>query len=165
MQIVIKDADDYLAGAVEVVHIYKNLRTEFTYVFTAEDFVEAGGTYIVVTTSDSGPGSLWQALTIANAISGGTIQSSLPAGSVIELTSVLPTIIKDITLERNGLTLTRASSWTTSASVSQLLKISKPQGSSSAPTVTIRRGYTLRTDWRRITARQSIVVMLPLPQP
>jgi predicted outer membrane repeat protein len=82
---------------------------------------------------DSGSGTLRYALT--NAQDGDIISfSGVQAGiTAIELESPLPTITKSITIEGNGLTLTRAASWTTVDNTSQLLYIN-----SSSAEVTIR---------------------------
>ena len=60
---------------------------------------------------------------LTNAQDGDIIRfSGVTAGtSVIEVTSALPQITKSITIEGNGVTLTRADSWTDTNSTSQLL--------------------------------------------
>jgi predicted outer membrane repeat protein len=120
------------SGRSEVVHIYQNLTAEVTYVFDADDF----RVYRVTSNGDSGPGTLRQALTDVQAVAVGpqTIQVVLEPGAVIELASALPWITKSITVEGNGVTLTRAASWTASSNTSQLLYIN-----SSAAIVNIRR--------------------------
>jgi hypothetical protein len=108
-------------GLTEVVHIYQNLRARVEYVFSADDFRG----YRVSSAADTGPGSLRQALTNALSMTGGpqTIQVVLAPGAVIELGSALPAITKSLTIEGNGVTLTRAASWTAGSSSSQLLRI------------------------------------------
>jgi hypothetical protein len=54
----------------------------------------------------------------------------------ITLTATLPTLTKSVTIEGNGLTLTRASSWTASSATSQLLYIN-----STTAVVSISRVY------------------------
>jgi hypothetical protein len=65
------------------------------------------------------PGTLRYALT--NAQDGDVI--SIASGLTIQLTDALPQITKSITIEGNGLTLTRAASWTSTGDTSQLLLI------------------------------------------
>ena len=76
-------------------------------------------------TDASEAGTLRYALTQAEA--GETIRfSGVTAGETeIELTSALPTIAKNLTIEGNGVVLTRASSWTIINNSSQLLYINK----------------------------------------
>ena len=122
-------------GRMEVVHIYQNLSAAANYVFTDDDF----RAFRVTNTADSGPGSLRQALTDVLAVPGPqTIEVLTGAGSVIELQSVLPRITKGLTIEGNGVTLTRVSSWTASYS-SQLLYIRQSSSADPAAEVTIRR--------------------------
>jgi predicted outer membrane repeat protein len=63
---------------------------------------------------------------LTNAQAGDIITlSGVTAGTtVINLTSALPEITKSLTIVGNGVTLTRASSWTASSGTSQLLRIS-----------------------------------------
>jgi hypothetical protein len=69
------------------------------------------------------PGTLRYALTTAQ--NGDVIiLSGVTAGTTkIELGSALPEITKRLTIEGNGVTLTRAASWTASSQTSQLLRI------------------------------------------
>jgi len=76
-------------------------------------------TVSVTSSADSGADTLRRALT--NAQDGDII--SINTGLTIELTDVLPQITKSITIEGNGVTLTRAASWTTTSPTSQLLYI------------------------------------------
>jgi hypothetical protein len=125
----LKNTDGTSTGRVEVVHIYRNLEAEASYEFIADDF----RAFRVTTPANSGEGSLRQALTDALVMAAGPqlIQVLLEPGSEIELESALPTINKSMTIEGNGVTLTRAVSWSSS---SQLLYI---DGSGAA--VTVRR--------------------------
>jgi predicted outer membrane repeat protein len=63
---------------------------------------------------------------LAKAQSGETIRLSnvTPGQTVIKLTGRLPTIYRDITIEGNGVTLTRDAAWTTEDNNSQLMWIS-----------------------------------------
>jgi hypothetical protein len=137
LQVSLSRADGAVAGKAEVVYIYRGLTTETAtaeYTFTVGEFITPGTVNTTADTDENNVGSLRWAITQNNAsTSGGTIIISLPEGSVIELTSVLPAITKSLTIEGNGLTLTRASSWTSSDS-SQLLYIN-----STNVAVTIRR--------------------------
>jgi hypothetical protein len=76
---------------------------------TGEFFATAANTVYVTGTGDSGAGSLRQA--IADVPNGGTVQSELPAGSVIALDSTISGIKKSLVIEGNGVTLTRSSAW------------------------------------------------------
>jgi hypothetical protein len=105
LEVLLRNSAGASTGKSEVVHIYQNLvtRTDISrYTFSADDF----SAYLVTTTGDSGPGSLRQAL--ADAPAGKTIQIALEPGSVITLTSALPEITKSLTIEGNGVTLTRS---------------------------------------------------------
>jgi hypothetical protein len=130
LRVVLRNSAGAFTGRAEAVHIYQNLTAETElagYTFSAADF----SAYLVTTAADTGMGSLRQAL--SNAPAGQTIRVILEPGSVIELQSALPAITKSVTLEGNGVTLTRAASWTASSSTSQLLYIN-----SSSAEVTIR---------------------------
>jgi predicted outer membrane repeat protein len=119
LRAVLKNSAGASAGKTEAVHIYQNLtaKTDLAgYTFTGDDFKA----YLVTNTNNSGPGSLRQALDKAPA--GQTIRVMLEPGSVIELESRL-SISKGLTLEGNGVTLTRAASWTTVDPETQLLRI------------------------------------------
>jgi predicted outer membrane repeat protein len=118
LQVTLKNSSGTTAKS-EVVHIYRNLTAETAlarYTFTPEDF----SAYLVTNTNDSGQGSLYQALIDVPA--GQTIGIMLEPGSIITLQSVLPQINKNIIIEGNGVTLTRAASWTASET-SQLLYV------------------------------------------
>jgi hypothetical protein len=132
LRAVLKNGGGDSTGRTEVVHIYQNLRARVEYVFIADDF----RAYRVSSAADTGPGSLRQVLIDVLSITGGpqTIQVVLEPGTVIELGSALPEITKSLTIEGNGVTLTRAASWTTISATSQLLRIS-----GSTTEVVIRR--------------------------
>jgi hypothetical protein len=132
---VLLERDGEYAGKTEVAHIYGTMTAKMdpaAYTFASADFTA----WLVTTAGDSGPGSLRQALEDLNALTGmaPVIRVMLPPGSVIALESALPRITKSMTVEGNGVTLTRASSWTDSSDTSQLLRIS---GGDTA--VTVRR--------------------------
>jgi hypothetical protein len=114
-----------------VVHIYQNMSARSEYVFIADDF----RSYRVTSAADTGQGSLRQALIDAQTAAGGPqlVDILLGPGAVIELKSPLE-ITKSITIEGNGVTLTRAASWTTVSDTSQLLRIT-----GSAAEVLVRR--------------------------
>jgi hypothetical protein len=130
----IKDSDKSSSGRTEVVHIYQNLKSELSYTFIADDF----RVYRVTSSADSGPGSLRTALSnMAYASAVGdppTIQVLLEPESVITLESNLPPIQKSLIIEGNGVTLTRAASFTVINDASQLLRIT-----GGSANVTIRR--------------------------
>ena len=83
---------------------------------TVNDFTDGAS-------SNTTPGTLRYALT--NVLDGDVIRLSgvTPGTTTIELESALPVISKDITIEGNGVTLTRAASWTDSYNTTQLLSI------------------------------------------
>jgi predicted outer membrane repeat protein len=124
----LKNSDGTIAGRSEAVHIYQNMTSEAAFAFTTEDFT--GYLVTSATDTDSYPGTLRWAL--YNATDGASITIALPPGSVIELKGTLY-ISKSVTIEGNGVTLTRSPSWTTSDSSSQLCIIG------SFAQVTIRR--------------------------
>jgi predicted outer membrane repeat protein len=102
----------------EVVHIYKSLTTELALAFDDADF----RAFVALSSADSGPGTLRQALTDAMAGNGGAIMIDLPANDrVITLKSPLPEISKSIVLEGNGTVLTQKG--ITPSATSQLLRI------------------------------------------
>jgi predicted outer membrane repeat protein len=106
LRVVLRNSAGAAIGKTEVVHIYRNLTSETTgYSFTNDDFTA----YLVTNANDTGPGSLRQAL--SSVPEGQTIRVMLEPGSVIELESNLE-ISKNLILEGNGVTLTRAASWT-----------------------------------------------------
>jgi hypothetical protein len=76
------------------------------YAFTDASF---GATLYVTSAADSGPGSLRQAL--ADAEAGDTIRAALPPGSVIALESELISYTDALTIEGNGVTLTRGNGY------------------------------------------------------
>jgi hypothetical protein len=101
----------------EVVHIYKDMTTELALEFVDDDFKAV----VVVSSADSGPGTLRAALT-AVSTSGGAVVIDLPAGDrVITLLSVLPQITKAVVIAGGGATLTQ--SGITPGETSQLLRI------------------------------------------
>jgi predicted outer membrane repeat protein len=138
LRVLLKSSDGLYAGKSEVVHIYRNLTAENLledYTFTKKDF----NAYLVTTAADSGPGSLRQIL--EDTPWGQAVRVALEPGSVIELESPI-SIIKDVVIEGNGVTLTRASSWTETSNSSPLVRISDrvgERGSDDRATVTIRR--------------------------
>jgi hypothetical protein len=73
------------------------------YAFTDSDYSHIR---YVTSTANTGAGTLRQAIT--DAADGDTIQVTLPKGSVITLTTVLPNITKSLTIEGNGVTLTQS---------------------------------------------------------
>jgi hypothetical protein len=101
------EKDGVMAGKIEVAHIYHNMTTELELEFVDDDFKAL----VVVSSADSGPGTLREALTEAmTAVEGGaTILIDLPAHDrVITLTSgSLPEISKGLTIGGNGATLTQ----------------------------------------------------------
>jgi hypothetical protein len=104
----LKNSEGISIGRTEVAHIYQNLTATAQYQFTADDF----RAYRVTSAADSGPGTLRQAIADANALGGlRAIQILLPPGSVIELAEPLPVVAVGLTIEGNGVTLTRAPSW------------------------------------------------------
>jgi hypothetical protein len=116
LQVVLRDESGALAGRTEVAYVYQNLAVQAAYTFSADDF----RFYRVNSAADEGPGTLRQALRGAPA--GQTIRVTLEPGSVIELESPLA-INKSLAIEGNGVTLTRAASWTAQSETSQLLRI------------------------------------------
>jgi hypothetical protein len=74
--------------------------------------------------NDSGAGTLREALTDLQEHDIIRLTGVTQGTTAIELTSALPAITKSLTIEGNGVTLTRASSWTDSSETSQLLYIS-----------------------------------------
>jgi hypothetical protein len=92
--------DGITSGKSEVVHIYKNMSSSLSWTFTGDDFTAIR----VYSSTNSGAGSLRQAL--IDAAAGNTIVIDLPEGDrVISLTSRLPAINKNLTIEGNGATL------------------------------------------------------------
>ena len=139
LRTVLKNSGGTSTGRTEVVHIYQNLSAAVEYTFIADDFRG----FRVTAAADSGPGSLRQALTSALSMTGGLIQVLLEPGSVIELESALPELVKNITLEGNGVTLTRAASWTGSDSYSQLFRISGSTTAVKISGVHFKNGRTM----------------------
>jgi predicted outer membrane repeat protein len=85
---------------------HTRVRAVFTRTLTVDNFTDTAG-------SATTPGTLRHALT--NASEGDTIIFSgvTPGTTKIELESALPAITKSLTIEGGGITLTRATSWTT----------------------------------------------------
>ena len=110
----------------ETLHVYRNMESAFAYIFEATQFTNA---IIVTSDADSGLGSLRQAIT--DVPTDGTIVIDNTVKTIL-LTSRLPTVTKNITIEGNGVTITRAASWTTVDNNSQLLYV-------SSGAVTVRR--------------------------
>jgi predicted outer membrane repeat protein len=111
-------------GREEYLHVYQNMTSAFEYTFTVAQFTTA----TVTSGADSGAGTLRNA--IANAAAGSTILID-NAVETINLTSRL-TIDKNLTIQGNGVTITRAASWTTVSDSSQLLYIYVSNGSITA---------------------------------
>jgi predicted outer membrane repeat protein len=103
------------------------VKAVFPKVYVITDFSDASGSATVA-------GRLRHALT--NALDGATIylDKETAGKTVIELTARLPDITKSITIEGNGVTLTRASTWTATSDSTQLMCINN-----SAAEVTISR--------------------------
>jgi hypothetical protein len=130
LEVKVKNSGVFI-GRMEVVHIYQNLTSRTGYDFIADDF---SGVIRVSSNADAGTGTLRQAITDAMAATDPqVIQVILQPGTVIDLESPLQ-IIKSLTIEGNGVTLTRADTWTTSHTSSQLLRITD-----AAAEVQIRR--------------------------
>jgi hypothetical protein len=99
------EKDGIPAEKTEVVHIYQNMATDLVLEFADENFKA----FVVLSSADSGPGTLRQALLDAVAGSGGTIVIDLPADSrVITLNTSLPQLTGVLTIEGNGATLVPA---------------------------------------------------------
>jgi predicted outer membrane repeat protein len=99
--------DGVTAGKSEVVHIYSSLTTELELELVEDNFKAT----MVVSSADSGPGTLREALTnvMASDVDGATIRIDLPEGDrVITLRTVLPEITKSLVIEGNGATLTQS---------------------------------------------------------
>jgi uncharacterized protein YjdB len=117
------------AGTVVITAACINSRDDdFSKDFTIT--VYPAGTVIVTSNADTGEGSLRQALTSVPT-TGRTIVID-PIVKTIALSSRLPTMNRNITIEGNGVTLTPAAGWTESAS-SQMMYFT------SGGTVTIKR--------------------------
>jgi hypothetical protein len=84
--------------------------------------------------ADTGTGTLRAALTDQQDRDIIQIMVGTPGTDIIALARALPQITKSITIEGNGVTLTRAASWTATSATSQLLYID-----STTAQVTIRR--------------------------
>jgi hypothetical protein len=100
--------DGVTAGKNEVVHIYRNMATGIALEFVDDHFKAI----VVVSSADSGPGTLREALTgilSTDGVDGSTIRIDLPEGDrVITLSDVLPQITKSLVIEGNGATLTQS---------------------------------------------------------
>jgi len=119
--------DNGYASKSEVVHIYKNMNTIREYDFTNVKFI---GLLVTNTKDDNNSGSLRYALN--NASSGQVIRVMLPPGSVIKLESSLIIDNKGITLDGNGVTITKGTDW----SGDNLLRIKSYDATTD---ITIRR--------------------------
>jgi hypothetical protein len=122
----------------DALYILKDLTTKTEgYAFINSDFSVPTIRY-VTSVDDSAaaaatPGTFRWAITTANNGSGGdTIQVALPKGSVIGLADPLPQIMKNVTIEGNGVTLSPIAGYSTGAD-SQFLTINL------LSTITIRR--------------------------
>ena len=102
-------------GLEEYLHVYKNLESILTEVFTQNYFTVQS----VTNGADSGPGSLRHA--IDNAVAGSTIVIENPL-ETISLASRL-VINKSLTIEGNSAIVTRGAGWTVINDDSQLLYI------------------------------------------
>jgi hypothetical protein len=97
------------AGKSEVVHIYQNFETSTViaeYTFTADSFANCFPVTVNTDGAANVVGSLRWAITQANSQANGGLIRVDEAGLVIQLTSALPQITKNIVIEGNGLTLT-----------------------------------------------------------
>jgi hypothetical protein len=110
----------------EILHIYQNMESAFAFTFDDSHFHQ---TFIVTSNADSGPGSLRQAITDAPYNSTITIADNVGTIALKERLA----IDQILTIEGNGVIITRDASWTTVNSNSQLLYILYGY------TVTIRR--------------------------
>jgi hypothetical protein len=92
----------------DALYILKGLTTTADaaagYTFTDDDFSSVR--YVTSAADTNTAGTLRYVIT--NAVVGDTIQVTLPKGSVITLTSALPQITKNVTIEGNGVTLTQS---------------------------------------------------------
>jgi hypothetical protein len=120
----------------EILHIYKDRESAFSYTFAEGDFINA----IMVTNGDNtGAGSLRQAITDVPT-NGNRIIIIDPSVKTITLTSALTvSTAKNFTIEGNGVTITRAASWTP-GSTSQLLNISNASTTVSISRVHFKNG-------------------------
>jgi len=97
-----------------------NIKPQFEMIFIVDKFTDSSD---AVNTE----GTLRHA--IANLENGDIISFDIPAGSAgtadytINLSSPLPPIEKSVTIEGNGITLTRAAGWTETSDTSQLLRV------------------------------------------
>jgi len=113
----LRNAGGQYAVHREILHIYQNMDSAFSFTFEESHFVN----FITVTNGNNADaGSLRQA--ISDIPAGGTIIFDNSV-TTITLTARL-TIDKSLTIEGNGVIITRDSSWTTVNANSQLLYIS-----------------------------------------
>ena len=106
---------EYETGRIEYLHVYKNLQSEFTYTFTQEHFISSS----VTNGNNSGAGSLRFA--IENAPNNSEIFIKDTVGTIL-LTGRIE-ITKNLIIQGNGVTITRAPSWTTINDDSQFILI------------------------------------------
>jgi predicted outer membrane repeat protein len=92
------------------------VRVIFSQVITVNLFTDGPGSATML-------GTLRYALTNANEDDLITLTGVMAGSTTIELESSLPEILRSLTIAGNGVTLTRAASWTSSSSSSQLLRI------------------------------------------
>jgi predicted outer membrane repeat protein len=121
LQVVVVNEDKKgTAGRTEVVHVYKGQETKIEYVFEDGDFREF---YVSSAADDGGPGTLRWAIENALALDKESVELLLEPGTVVELKEALK-ITKKLTIEGNGVILTRGKDWTTATSNPQLVYIS-----------------------------------------
>lgn len=103
-------------GREEYLHIYQNMESFFEYIFTYDHFA----IYSVTNDTDNGPGTLRYAIT--NAAANSTIYIESGVGTIQLENSI--EISKNLTIQGNGVVLTRSTNWSTVDDTSQFLFIS-----------------------------------------
>jgi hypothetical protein len=101
----------------DILHIYQDMVSNFTFTFPESHFSDT--TIFVTNNADDGTGSLRQAIADASNEGSNTIIINNDVGT-IKLKSRL-NVNKNITLEGNGVTVTRDSTWATINTTSQLM--------------------------------------------
>ncbi|MCL2067904.1 MAG: hypothetical protein FWG99_10615 [Treponema sp.] len=150
LTVLLSDDDYAFAGRTEVVHIYANMTTVVDYTFVPTEFranvVTNDRDYAPDSSDTTIPGSLRHVLENTEA---GVIMVMLGPGSVIELKSSLM-IDKSITIEGNGVTLTRSASFSNTLNGTettgdggndQLVVVKEAYGNPSGLDVKISRVY------------------------
>jgi predicted outer membrane repeat protein len=94
---------------------HTNVQAIFFKEFVVDDFSDATG-------SATEEGTLRHAMTNAQDYDVIHLDKETAGATVIELTARLPDITRNITIEGNGVTITRASTWTTTSNASQLMR-------------------------------------------